>query len=441
VALAVVVVLLAGLAVVGWLALPGYARRQAVERARQHGVVLELGSVELGWSEIAIVDFRFTLVGAPGISGKVGRMVVSLDGFEPTRFDVRGVELAIEGSATSLALAFGEWSKNYPRLYRYPVEVDRVDLLWRSERAADPWLRITGATIAPLGGGARFVAERAEVLGIDVGRVGASWRGDDTEVSIGFGTAALDAAPVKMTVRHALKQPEVDIVLKRTALQKLAGPLGVALPIQGVSASASARLRFAEGPTRGAVDGKLEASFEGYAPPVPPQLRGFVFGTKTAVSTVVEVSADRRTTILRETKLKHGAMELDGEGTIVREDDHARISMRLEGQLSCKALTDAAARTQLGNELGGILGKFAARLVRGSVALELGIDADTRDLAAAKLSKKVGIGCGLEAIPIALPQLPPALRDKLPSGLPKLPEIPTLPANPERRPRRDRAKD
>jgi hypothetical protein len=98
--------------------------------------------------------------------------------------------------------------------------------------------------------------------------------------------------------------------------------------------------------------------------------------------------------------------------------------------LPCDALAGAAAETQLGQLLGKTLGKLAGRaakdLVGGSVAVRVKIEADSRDLPNAKVTRTIGVGCGLKPLKldIDLSKLPP-----LPSGLPPFPSgLPPLPS-------------
>ena len=81
--------------------------------------------------------------------------------------------------------------------------------------------------------------------------------------------------------------------------------------------------------------------------------------------------------------------------------------MNLKGALPCDALAGAAAESRLGQLLGrasGKQGKRAAQaLVGGEVSVEVGVEATTKDLANAKLTQKIGIGCGLR--PLSLGEL------------------------------------
>jgi hypothetical protein len=104
--------------------------------------------------------------------------------------------------------------------------------------------------------------------------------------------------------------------------------------------------------------------------------------------------------------------------------DGARVRLDLRGTLPCDALASASAESRLGKLLGRAAGRKAGiaalRLVGGSVAVRVQVDASTPKLAEAKVDRSIGIGCGLK--PLTLEDLR-ALGDELFRGdLSKLPE-------------------
>jgi hypothetical protein len=78
--------------------------------------------------------------------------------------------------------------------------------------------------------------------------------------------------------------------------------------------------------------------------------------------------------------------------------------MDLKGTLPCDALAGAAVESRLGQLLGRASGKQGKRtalaIVRGDVAVNVGIQASTLDLANAKLTQKIGLGCGLRPLSV-----------------------------------------
>ncbi len=396
-----------------------------LREARRNGVRLRLGGVDLGWSQLVLRDCAFELDGAPQLKGHVQHLVLDHHRGSLRGMHANGVNVAITGSAGMLAVQLGEWTAHHPSLVEMPVSARGVVVRWRTDADGDDWLRIEGARVTPSAdGGAELDAASATVMGVRVGPVGARWGGRDDTLTFGVGQSDLERAPVLVVVRRG-DPHRATVTLHPTPLAELAGPLGVALPIAGVTAQAVVQLRF-DKLWRGPVTGTLSATLVGYTPPLPRELRSFVLGDTSELSSDFAVSADRRRVALQNTQVKHGAMVLRGDGAVERAQGYARVKLKLTGAVRCTALAAAAARSHLGPRLGALLGGMARSTMQGSVAITLALDADSRDLAAAKLTRSVGIGCGL----VSLRKLPgwPA-GDGLPDlrSLPDLGELPSLP--------------
>ncbi|HHH26755.1 MAG TPA: hypothetical protein ENK57_00160 [Polyangiaceae bacterium] len=423
---------IAGLLVVGSLAIAlgfgPFVRWLTLREAARLGVELELGRVEVSWESVTVLDFGFSLHGVGGVRGHVDRLTVKVDGLQPRAIEANGVDLDLEGNATDLGLAVAGFVKDHAEIFALPAEADDVDVTWRPKPEGEPWLVVTGATISPHESGGELRAKRVKVVGFSVGRVGARWQGDDAEVVLGLGESDLDDAPVHVKVEHALARPEATFTLRPTRLERLAGPLAMALPIEGVTASGVATLTFLRSGPNAPIEGKLEARFEGYRPPVPPEVKGIVFGDDTEVTSRIALSEDRKKVTFDELEVIHGAFRLTGEGSAVRNRDHAVLAMALEGTLSCNQLAAAAANIRVGGQVGSWLGKLAGRVVTGSVGVVVTVSADTRALDEATMKQQLGVGCGLrpDRILPGMPELP-----ELPKDMPELPkieiELPKLP--------------
>jgi hypothetical protein len=156
-------------------------------------------------------------------------------------------------------------------------------------------------------------------------------------------------------------------------------------------------------------------------PPHPPELDGFVFGNETSFETRLGIPPDYRTLTLTQSRVKAGSFVLTGGGSVHRYDGFARAWLDLRGQLPCASLASAMAESTLGRVLGPLLGRTAELAVKGSVAVVVQVDADTRNLAGAKVVRTLGMGCGLRLL--GLPGIGQLDLGKLPP-LPKLEELP-----------------
>ncbi len=395
------------------------SRAITIRQARSHGVILddEIGAVELGWGEVTVRDFAFKLEGVAGVKGKGKELVVELDWLTPSSLRANEVELSLVGSAAVLAVDISEWTGAHPELVTIPTKADGVSLSWQESADGPVWLKFREGTIEPLKNGARLGAERTSVFGLPIGGVGAVWKGDEAKVKLGFGTSDEGDAPITIEVEELRTQPKATIAMRPTPLAKLSGPLGVLLPIPDVDVSGSATLQY-QGKRKAPIVGSVEATLDGYRPPLPREAQGFVFGDETKLATDVEVSADRTKISLANTKVTHGGFSLTGQGSIVRNKTHAAIDLELTGRISCAALAKAALAGGVGPRLGPMVEQLAAGAVKGSVDVKLVVSANTKNLLGAKIERKLGIGCGVK-----WPDLPP-----LPEGFPKIPNIPGLPS-------------
>jgi ADP-dependent NAD(P)H-hydrate dehydratase / NAD(P)H-hydrate epimerase len=225
-------------------------------------------------------------------------------------------------------------------------------------------------------------------------------------------------------VQNMITAPEVTIALTPTELSKLAGPMGIPLPVKGVVASGEARLVFTRGLAQGPVTGQVDARLVGWQPPHPVELDGFLFGNTTTFSSKLTISADRNTVQLSQSRVRASAFDLSGGGRIDRHAAYATIAMSLSGNLPCAAVAQSAAAAHVGSFLAEILGNAAKRVMDGSLSVRVKISADSRHLDEARVEPTVGIGCGL--VPVksldrsVLQHLPERLQD-LANSFPVLP--------------------
>ncbi|HMR07100.1 MAG TPA: hypothetical protein PKA88_15055, partial [Polyangiaceae bacterium] len=263
------------------LLLPGYLKDRIVAEAQKRGIQLEPGAVSFGFGWAKVSDARFRLLGVQGLVGTAKQLEVGLDFLEPKSVLATDVSIDTAGSAPLLALEIAEWAKKYPRTLKLPAQAKEIAFTWRERVDQKPWIEIAGGEVAPQGGGAVFRAEAATFAGAPLGKIGASWSSDDAVVGLGFGEEDINRAPVRISVQHALPQPKAKIELMPVKAERLAGPLGVKLPIENVTASGSVELQLPAGVALGPVTGTLSVKLKGYVPPHPRELDGIVFGDTT----------------------------------------------------------------------------------------------------------------------------------------------------------------
>jgi hypothetical protein len=340
------------------------------------------------------------------------------------------------------------WSKRFPATYALPLSASRVTVSWLPEPGV-PWLEVKGGTLAKTAVSTVFNADTVSIQGKPVGKVGASWTASSSALAIGLGEPDLDKAPLKVSV-DIEQRPTVKFTLAPIALERLAGPFAIELPVDNVTASGEVELSFASPEAPLPADGSAHVALEGFVPPHPVELSGFIFGNVTTFDTKLGINDDMSIVTLHDSVVKAGKFELTGAGTIVRKPDHATVRMALGGKLPCPALAGAAAESRLGHLLGAAAGKLAGaaarQLVRGTVSVQVDIEGDTRKLKEAKVERKIGVGCGLKPLTleelkklgalVPLPEELSVLADELakntpplalppPSALPKFPAVPS----------------
>ncbi len=397
--------------------LPRYIEKRVVAEAAARGIALTPGEIGFGFGWVQLTGATAKLAGAPSFEAKLGLVDVQLKDFEPTQVQVSDVQVGVSGSLPRVLLELGEWTKNHPDAFAAPLIASRVSVRVAEAPATAPWLELSGGFLTRTVAGAAFSAQSCKLSGFELGKVGAGFTTTGGDVSIGFGDQHAQAAPLRLDASVDPKgAAKVSVVLTPTKLGLLGKGLGIPLPLPDVIASGNVELAFPPGLTGGEVTGKLSSSLKGFVPPHPPELDGFVFGDLTTFDTDLRIDATRNRVTLTNAKVKAAKFELNGGGSVLREGRDASVDLDLKGALPCDALAGAAAESRLGQLLGRVSGKQGKRtalaLVRGDVSVEVGIKANTKDLLNAKLTQKIGVGCGLRPLSLAeLISLAPNAKD------------------------------
>jgi ADP-dependent NAD(P)H-hydrate dehydratase / NAD(P)H-hydrate epimerase len=389
--------------------LPRYIEKRVVAEAAARGIELSPGEVGFGWQWVQLTGATAKLVGAPGFEAKLGLVDVQLQSFEPSQVQLTDVRVGVSGSLPRVLLELGEWAKNHPQAFEAPVVASRVRVQVSEEAASVPWLELDGGLLTRTVVGAAFSAQSCKLSGFELGKVGAGFAMTGGDVSIGFGDQSTQAAPLRLDASVDAKGAgKLRIVLTPTKLGLLGKGLGIPLPLPDVIVATEVDLVLPSNVLDGGeVTGQLKSSLKGFVPPHPPELDGFVFGDVTTFDTKLLVDGKRERVTLTESKVKAARFELNGDGSVVRQGLDAELRLRLGGALPCDALAGAAVESRLGQLLGRASGKQGKRtalaVVRGEVSVTVGIEASTKALESAKLTQKLGVGCGLR--PLSIPEL------------------------------------
>lgn len=388
------------LAVGGAAAFFGYeplVRRLVQRETERLGFVVSYDAITLSgfFARADLHRVHVELDGVRGLSADLDDVSVDLDGFRVKRLVTTNARVVVLGSAADRLLDLGAWSNGHPDLYRVPGEARGVTITWAEAPGEAPWLALASGALSSNGVDATFHAPSATVAGLPLGAVGAAWSDADATITIGLGNEAIPSAPIRVEL-HPKDQPATAaLTLRPIKLESLGAPLGLTLPAPGAVAEGSAALTLGARAGKGTIDGTASFTLTGWVPPHPRELGGIVFGDRTTFATKLTVSEDRRKVTLTETTLAAGALKLKGGGTIERRDTYALSALDLKGTLACADVARSAVASSWGDLAGQLAGGFASVAMEGSVAIKVHVEADTRDLKAAKLTHEVGVGCGL----------------------------------------------
>jgi hypothetical protein len=292
-------------------------------------------------------------------------------------------------------LELAAWSGEHAEVYRLPGGASDVHVEWRAAAGAAPWLVATGGALTTDGRAARFTAASVSAGGVPLGAVGAGFAVDAGGVTVELGKGAGAEAPITARLTTTPRPPRVDLTLRPVKLEALGAALGLTFPAPGAVASGRAELTLGRRGGAEAIEGTASIQLDGWVPPHPRELSGIVTGKRTAIGARIAVAADRSKISLADVTVRAGKLELKGTGTIARAGDHATARLDLAGPIACADLARSAAKERLG-PFGEILGDAASGAVDGSVTVNVSVEADSRNLAAAKVRPKVGVGCGLK---------------------------------------------
>lgn len=395
-----------------------------IEReAKARGFEIEFDEFDFEFGRVDIERVRFSPIGFSGIKGTLERAAITWEGFwigDVRKIEARSMGLQALGSAADIAIFLSEWGRAYPRAFEAEISAKPITFTWREDEKSAPWLVISGGVLSPAAGGTDFVAESAVLSGVSVGAVGARWQSERGSISLGFGKNSISDAPVLISIEPKKRPAIATLSLKPSTMADLGNPLGLKLPTEKAQLGGTAKLLLPDTivmPGQGALKVELDMSLRGYVPPHPKELNRIIFGDTTSFSATLELGANRKSIVISNAQMKAGAFGLKGGGKIERKGVFATIEMKMDGAVRCVDMAQSAVSSHLGNAAGTIVGDMAKNSLKGAMNISLRIEADTRDLGAAKVQQQVSGSCGIS---IPLPSIPSV-------KLPELGELPPIP--------------
>lgn len=415
--------------------LPGYVMSKVEEAAARFGV--QLSECALSYERTGLSVTKVTLehchveMAAPtAASGSIAHLEVWLKENQPERLFISGADVVVTGSPD-----FEQWKTHLEGGETIAVTGQSNRLAWVTDPGRPPALAIS--ELARL-------SEKEDWTGRLV-------LAEILDGSVRFGEKAhlelrlrsMPANALVADVDPANSVGHVRVELEGVPFMLFSGILFGNVPSELATTTASGRLELdiPYGLNPAQPKGNFDFTLAGLNFPVPRELAGLVYDTSPHLSGTL--TSNRAYTKFEAPKVNFetGALRMKGKGSVERDGIRTRWQATMQGPLPCDAIVASAARVHLqgapmAQELGDAAARISRKALKGSVNIMVALDADSADLAAAKLVKTVGIGCGLQPLPVPdLSELPAGLLKDLPQlgdlpavlGTPKPGELPQVP--------------
>ena len=442
------------LVAIGRPVMSGWARQQLVEQARTQGIILHLSTVNVSPSSIQLENVRAELEGVPGVTASIQSAEVSLTRFQATRIKVAGTQVSAVGAPLELMRSLQAWRERYAAQLESNVtprpEFKNTRITWQATPDGPAFLQVDDVEFAsdsPVGAVMGYdwsvTAKSARAGTYVLQPLALALHLESNGAEVGFGAAHMQSALVRGGWRRLAGADDFHVSFEELSM----GPLLVSLSVPSADPKLAAAqckggisLRVPQD-ERSPYTGRFEFHLRGWVPPHPPELDGFAFGSGTKLQSMLEI--DRALTNVRLTglDLSSGELRLSGHGLVrLVALASAHLQAELKGQLPCSALASAMAESKLGKAYGQWVARNAGRTVEGQVDVTVQIDADSNRPDQAKVTKLIGVGCGLrplslhDMLSLGLPPPPDAdflkhaaeSLPKLDVALPKLPPMPNV---------------
>jgi hypothetical protein len=393
---------LIGLGVLAAILIPRYVEREVIAAAKERGIELTPGEIAFGWGWVQVSKGKARLIGVRSTSLSFELADVTLARTEPKSFALADVRLEAVGNPLLVWEELAAWARTYEKRTTEPVSMTGLDVTLRPERAAEPDLALGGGKLVVQAGRTSLSTSRTSVRGQALGPVRLIRDAEKATLAVTLAQSSLDNPLLSLEYR-AGEQTLLHAALTPITAGNLSKALGLGLPRPDVRVSGTVDLKIPKNVllVGERLTGRVDFALDGYIPPHPIELDGFVFGDRTEVGAALKLEPERLRVLISEVKVKAGRFALTGDGELRAEGRQARLTLALRGELPCNALAGAVAETRLGQALGKLGGKAARVVVGGGVGVRVSVDLSTDRPEAARVVKTITPGCGLRPLSFA----------------------------------------
>jgi hypothetical protein len=404
--------------------LHGWLLDEITAQAERRGVSLRGCQLDLGLSSVGLEQCTFSArpdgrvfssaLAHVAVTGSVERLELGLQGLSPASLKVRGAQVALGGMPRlSEPLGSGSPAPN-PEL---PVELEQSTLSWQPDAAAPAVLLLSEMTFSS---STRRLTSRFEVVRRGHGQLALGPEG----VEVTLGDPARPEVRLIVRVLPKAERAEISLDLRRLPLRTLEGPwLQITDTLRPVELDGRLFAGIPLGLSTELPAGDVSLTLHGLQFPVPRELEGLIHQSPPKLSGKLGLSRSLDRINVTDLTLLTGELMMRGDAELEVEGRGLGVQSRLRGPLACRAIAEAATAAHADSMLASVAGRFARRVLSGSVDVIAAIDAHTSDLERAQVFTSIGVGCGLEPLPVDS-LIPRSLLERLPlDALDMLPRV------------------
>lgn len=406
-----------GLVLQAWI--PKYVMQQVEKAAAERGVTLSkcgLAYERSGFSvtKVTLEHCQIETAAPLRSSGTIEHLAVDLVDNRPTRAFISGADVTVIG--------FPDWD-------RWKGQYDDVNLAVTGQGNRVAWITDPGNPPAVAVTDLQRLASTedwtgtlalADMLDGNI-RIGEQARLELRVRNLPGNSLVAEIDPVKSLGRVQLELSEVPFLLFSGILfENVPGELATTTISGRLALDVPYALNTAE------PKGQFDLTLKGLNFPVPREVAGLIYDTSPRMTGTLTSNRAYTKFTANKVNFETGALKMTGKATIERDGLESHWLATMQGPLPCDAIVAAAARvhlsgTAIGEELSRAAATISRKALKGSVNIIVALDAQSSNLAGAKVVKSVGIGCGLQPLPI------PSLKDLPELLLKDLPQLKDLP--------------
>jgi hypothetical protein len=397
--------------------LHGWLLDEIVAQAARRGVALANCQLALGFSEIGLDGCSFTIrpdgrifsaaLAGVAVSGSVEHAGVQLEGLEPARLVVQGARATLRGEPNLRELLGARTSLSGSDL---PVDLQRSELSWHLEPEGPAVLQLSELGFDA---DAQRLLSRFEVVRRGHGQLSLGPEG----LEVTLGDPAHPEVRLILRVLPKVERAELSLDLRRLPLRILEGPwLQMTDALRPIELEGRVFASVPLGLSMEVPSGDLHLTLHGLQFPIPRELDGLIYTSPPKLSGKFTTSRTGSRVDIADLSFLAGELAMRGGADLELEGRGLAIKARANGPLACRAIAESAATAHSDSALARLAGSFAQRALNGSVEVLAVIEGHTSDLEHARVLTSVGVGCGLEPLPLDL-SVSKELLDRLPIDL------------------------